>query len=329
MKIMVVDDERIVIESCRRVLEPEGFEVLMVTSAMEALGALETERPSIFIVDIKMPGHDGLYLLRELKERNIRIPVILMSGLNTEDMIAEALTMGASNFIAKPFTPDELLKSVRQTIQKEVPMSKQKVLVIDDEQVILDSVQKILMSENYDVDQCLRGKEGIEKAIHQSYDLVLTDIRMPDICGLIVLLDVKCAKPALPVVIITGYASVRSAVQAMKLGASDYIEKPFSPDELLKAVSSSIHRSTQERPEEQDIIHKEEVLKVLELGAVDFDFRRKLLDHGADAWDDFELTGPEKLAIITGDIAWIEAQIGSLSHDQRIWLEARLSAEIW
>ncbi|MFZ5571023.1 MAG: response regulator [Thermodesulfobacteriota bacterium] len=121
MKILVVDDERIVLESCRRVLEPEGFEVLVVASALEALKALEAEKPTAFLVDIKMPVHDGLYLLRELRERQVDIPVILMSGLNTEDMIAEALNMGASNFIAKPFTPDELLKSVRQAIQKEAP----------------------------------------------------------------------------------------------------------------------------------------------------------------------------------------------------------------
>ncbi len=208
-------------------------------------------------------------------------------------------------------------------------MSRQRALVIDDEQVVLDSVRKILSSEKYEVDTCLKGKKGIEQAIHQSYDVVLTDIRMPDIGGLIVLRDIKRAKPALPVMIITGYGSVRSAVQAMKLGASDYIEKPFSPDELLNAVSKAIRRAEEEEPEEQGIVHQAEVLKVLELGAVDDDFRRALLNNGADALDGYELSGPEKLAIITGDIAWIESQMGPLTHDQKIWLEARLSAEIW
>ncbi len=120
MKIMVVDDEGIVLESCRRVLEPEGFEVVMAKSATEALDSFETERPSLFLVDIKMPVHDGLYLMRALTDRKWNIPVILMSGLNTEDTIAEALKMGACRFLAKPFTPDELLESVRQVIQKEV-----------------------------------------------------------------------------------------------------------------------------------------------------------------------------------------------------------------
>ena len=73
-----------------------------------------------------------------------------------------------------------------------------------------------------------------------AYDIVLTDIRMPDISGLIVLRDVKRQKPSLPVIIITGYASVQSAVEAMKLGAADYITKPFTPDQLSEAVATAI-----------------------------------------------------------------------------------------
>lgn len=120
MKIMVVDDEEIVLESCRRILEPEGFEIVTATSAMEALDVAEIDRPSLFLVDIKMPVHDGLYLMRDLQFKKSRIPVILMSGLNTEEMIAEAQKMGACEFVAKPFTPDELLASVRKVIQQEV-----------------------------------------------------------------------------------------------------------------------------------------------------------------------------------------------------------------
>jgi DNA-binding NtrC family response regulator len=100
-----------------------------------------------------------------------------------------------------------------------------KILVIDDEQVVLDSVTKILTDENYEVDVSLRGREGLELAIERAYDIVLTDIRMPYIGGMKVLRDIKRAKPSLPVVIITGYATVKSSAQAMKLGAADYNRK--------------------------------------------------------------------------------------------------------
>jgi len=208
-------------------------------------------------------------------------------------------------------------------------MKPKKALVIDDEQVVLDSVTKILTDENYEVDVSLSGRKGLEDAIQRDYDIVLTDIRMPDIGGMRVLRDIRRAKPSLPVVMITGYASVESSVQAMKLGAADYIEKPFTPDQLLKAVASALDIAATQEPEEQELIHKEEMIKVLERASSDSEFIANLLYQGADALEEYELTGPERLAVLTGDIEWIEEQIGPLTAIQKRWLEQRLSAEIW
>jgi len=208
-------------------------------------------------------------------------------------------------------------------------MEKNKALVIDDEQVVLDSVTKILTEENYEVDVSLSGREGLNQAIQKEYDIVLTDIRMPDIGGMRVLRDIKRAKPSLPVVMITGYASVQSSVQAMKLGAADYIEKPFTPDQLLKAVDSALDIAATKPPEEQALIHKEEMITILERAASDSEFIAQLLYEGADALEEYDLTGPEKLALLTGDIEWIEKHMGPLKPNQKLWLEQRLSAEIW
>jgi len=200
--------------------------------------------------------------------------------------------------------------------------------VIDDEQIVLDSVSRILTEDAYEVDTSLSGRQGLKKALEGDYDVVLTDIRMPDIGGMRVLRDVKRAKPALPVVIITGYATVRSAVQAMRLGAADYLEKPFTPEQLLKAVNAALEAATLE-PEEQAIVHKDVLLAVLERAATDKEFFTDLMEQAVDALDSYELTGPEKLALLTGDITWIEEQIGPLTREQRRWLDLRRSAEIW
>ena len=208
-------------------------------------------------------------------------------------------------------------------------MEKKKALVIDDEQVVLDSVSKVLTDEDYKVDVSLSGREGLNQAIQKEYDIVLTDIRMPDIGGMRVLRDIKRAKPSLPVVMITGYASVRSSVQAMKLGAADYVEKPFTPDQLIRAVASALDIAATKPPEEQALIHKEEMITILERAASDSEFIAKLLYEGADALEEYDLTGPEKLALLTGDIEWIEKNMGPLKTNQKLWLEQRLSAEIW
>ena len=194
-------------------------------------------------------------------------------------------------------------------------MEKKKVLVIDDEQIVLDSVSQILIDENYEVDVSLSGREGLDWAIERPYDIVLTDIRMPDIGGMRVLRDIKRIKSSLPVLIITGYATTKSAVQAMKLGAADYIEKPFEPEQLLEAVSRALGIAAED--EEQGLIHKEEMAKVLERAESDDEFFAKLLENGADALDEYDLTKAEKLAIVTGDVSWIEDQVGRLTRPQR------------
>ena len=119
MKILVVDDEGIVLDSCQRVLKEDGLEVLLVTSADKAIAAIEDEEPSVLLMDVKMPVRDGMDLMREVKERWPDVPIIVMSGYHTTETIEEADKMGAVAFINKPFTPDELLETIRQVIQKE------------------------------------------------------------------------------------------------------------------------------------------------------------------------------------------------------------------
>jgi len=208
-------------------------------------------------------------------------------------------------------------------------MKRMRALVIDDEQIVLDSVKKILTQESFDVDVAISSRQGLDLALSNFYDIVLTDIRMPEIGGMRILRDVKRKKPSVPVMIITGYATAQSAVQAMKLGATDYIEKPFTPEELVEAVRAAIDAASCAEPEEQKVIHKDEVLKVLDRAGTDIEFVGALFLKGADALEEYGLTGPEKLAILTGDIAWLEEHAGKLTAQQKRWLEQKLSAEIW
>jgi DNA-binding NtrC family response regulator len=118
MKILVVDDDAIVIKSCKRILEAEGFEVLTVPSADEALEIIRKYDFGLLLVDVKMPKHDGMFLMREIKKDLPDTPIIVMSGYPTPETIADVLKLGATQFIPKPFRPDELVKLIRQVIQK-------------------------------------------------------------------------------------------------------------------------------------------------------------------------------------------------------------------
>jgi len=126
MNILVVDDDTIVLDSCRLVLEAEGFDVHSVPSADAALETMENQDFDLLLVDVKMPEHDGMYLMQEIKKRWPEIPIVVMSGYPTPETIADGVNMGAAKFIAKPFTPDELLEIVRQVIGKEEGLETEK-----------------------------------------------------------------------------------------------------------------------------------------------------------------------------------------------------------
>ena len=118
MKIVVVDDEKIVLDSCKRVLTSEGFEVLLATSVDNALKILETQIPAVLLIDVKMPERDGMSLMEEIKRTLPDLPIVVMSGYPTNETISESVKKGAAGFIAKPFTPDELIQTIRQVLSK-------------------------------------------------------------------------------------------------------------------------------------------------------------------------------------------------------------------
>jgi DNA-binding NtrC family response regulator len=121
-------------------------------------------------------------------------------------------------------------------------MDKPKVLVIDDEEIVRISCLRALQPEGYDVSVVQCGAEGLRILEKENFDLALIDLKMPDMDGIEVLRKVKEEWPGTEVVIITGYGTVGSAVQSMKFGAFDYLEKPFTPDQLLLVVSRALEK---------------------------------------------------------------------------------------
>ncbi len=117
-----------------------------------------------------------------------------------------------------------------------------KVLVIDDEAIVRISTKRTLVPEGYEVMLTDSGKAGIEALEKESYDLVLLDLKMPDMGGIEVLAVIMDKWPDTKVIIVTGYSTVDTAVQALRLGAFNHIEKPFTPDSLLAAVDEVFNK---------------------------------------------------------------------------------------
>jgi CheY-like chemotaxis protein/glycine cleavage system H lipoate-binding protein len=124
----------------------------------------------------------------------------------------------------------------------EVKDPKARILAVDDEAIVLDSFRKILVIAGYSVDTVETGKEALGLVRKNDYDFVFTDFKMPEMDGVEVTKAVKHLRPDIDVVLITGYASIESAVETMKYGAMDYVEKPFTDDELTEMVNTLVIR---------------------------------------------------------------------------------------
>jgi FixJ family two-component response regulator len=115
-----------------------------------------------------------------------------------------------------------------------------KVLVLDDEQIVLDSVSRILEEEDYEVKTCRTGEEAVNLLKSGGFDILISDLKMPGMDGLQAMEALAEVDPDLWMIMATAYSTVDSAVKAMKLGAWDYIRKPFTPDQLTELVNKAM-----------------------------------------------------------------------------------------
>jgi len=157
-------------------------------------------------------------------------------------------------------------------------MSKSKILVVDDEEIMRSSLTDWLSEDGYDVLAVEDGFVAIEEVQKRDYDLAIVDLKMPKIDGLEVLRRMNKFRPTLPVIIITAYATVDTAVVAMKEGAADYIVKPFNPEEISMIIGKMVEhqrvlkenvllrKALTHRFRFQDLVGKSaEMLKVTEM----------------------------------------------------------------
>ena len=114
------------------------------------------------------------------------------------------------------------------------------ILVIDDEVAVNNNIRKILAKKGYHVDQAVTKDDALDKIQARPYKLVLLDLRIPGVKGLELLKTLRDRNPEAKVIIITGYASIETAVEAARLGAIDYLAKPFTPDEIRDATTKAL-----------------------------------------------------------------------------------------
>ncbi len=120
---------------------------------------------------------------------------------------------------------------------------KRRVLVVDDEITVCKSIHNAIQSDEYETDMALSGEEALKKNQDNGYDLVITDLMMPGISGLDLLKSLKETHPETIVIMVTGYPTIKTAVESVKRGAFDYLPKPFTPVELRGLVARAFKKA--------------------------------------------------------------------------------------
>lgn len=132
------------------------------------------------------------------------------------------------------------------------------IIVIDNESVICDACNLVLTERGHVVDYCKTGKTGLLAVERDRYDLLLLDMKLSDMDGMDILKTVKEKRPELLVIVMTGYSTLLNAVQAMKLGAADYLSKPFTDDELMETIERVFVNKATAEPMKGEYFHEQQ-----------------------------------------------------------------------
>jgi two-component system, NtrC family, response regulator HydG len=236
--ILLVDDNADFVDSVKDVLEQEGYKVVTAADGKTALTILESAPFALVLMDIRMPGMNGVDCFLQMKSKYPDIRVILFTAYALNDLIRTAHENGVLAVMKKPLIMNDLLQAIEQS--HEVTDSSGYVLVVEDDQAMSDNLAEVLSAEGYKVTVARDGIEAVIGSRARKVDILLVDMKLPKLNGLEVYRHIKAVQPHVAAIIMTGYARELKGLvdQALKENAFAFIAKPLDLTELLKLLDA-------------------------------------------------------------------------------------------
>ena len=261
-KILIIDREPDIRKALETLLRKEGYQVWNVSMGEEAIDTLKSDTFDLVIMDINMPGTNGLQLMRNIKELKKAIEVIVLTGLNSINNAVQALRAeGAFDFLIKPLENyDQLLISVKQALEKRrlnieknafvrktghhQPAGK-KILIVDDDPQIQELISEMLSAHQYETEVASSGFEAGAKVMKFKPCLIILDLIMPEISGFKVCRSIKEDPDTshIKILAITGYDTKENRDRIMEAGADGYLAKPVVMDTLLQQIEDLLNNN--------------------------------------------------------------------------------------
>ena len=208
-------------------------------------------------------------------------------------------------------------------------MKETHILVMEDDATISAALDMILTEAGYDVDVAETGEAALELFGQKQFDLIIADLKLPGINGMEVIKQIKEKKPEMEVIVITGVGTQPIAEEALELGAHEFLPKPFTDDQIKTAINEALKQHDAGPFRLFSLIQKREVLGVLSRAADDQKFWDDLMELGSEALDKNQLIGDAKAAIASGDLKWINENVGELNQKQLKFIYKRLERETY
>ena len=241
--ILVLDDDPVVRRALTDTLTDEGYQVETAADGIEGLEKSREQPFDVLLVDLRMPGMNGIEVLREIREVTPEVIVILMTAYATLETAKEAMKLGAYDYIAKPLDPDAVtallekaLEKRRLNLEMKAAVEVPKILVVDDEAIVCQALTDVLGDEGYRVTTVQSAYEALDMMKRETFHILIADLRLPDLGGIELIAAARGIDPEILALVITGYPSIETAVEAMKTSAYDYITKPIDSDLLVATV---------------------------------------------------------------------------------------------
>jgi diguanylate cyclase (GGDEF)-like protein len=245
VNLLIVDDDISLLETIGDVFQDRGYNVAMVEDGHRAIRLVSSRYFDVVLIDLRMPGINGLETYKKIKEITPTTVVIMMTGDSKEELVKKAIEEGAYAVIYKPFNVKRVIKVVEEAVKKPV------ILIVDDRIEDRETLRDILDGKGYRTVLAKDGYEAVGFAQKGNFDVILLDIKMPGMDGVETLERIKEFRPEAGIIMITAYSMEEFVEESLRKGAYTCLFKPIDVGKMLDAIQKVRDLSRKFRKEEQ------------------------------------------------------------------------------
>ena len=238
--ISVVDDDESIRRTTTFLIESFGFRAAAFESAENLLKSAQLHDTSCLIVDVQMPGMNGLQLQSKLAAAGYGIPIIFITAYDNKDSRQQATQAGAVAFLGKPFNDEELLQTIRSALRREVEAKKDMIAVVDDDESVRRTIVLLIEAFGFRATAFDSAESFMKSGEQHNTSCLILDVRTPNVNGLRLQSELAAAGCSIPIIIITAYDDKEFRRRATQAGAVAFLSKPFSDEQLLQTLRSAL-----------------------------------------------------------------------------------------